>query len=64
MAPRRYILCQSRQVVQGWQYNIARLLFPLVQRNLRQREAGKAPDRIYWADALIWRLGFAAVPAA
>ena len=59
---RRYILLQSRTVVAGWQYALARLLFPLVRRDYRLREAGKRPDRWHWADKVLVRLGFGVIP--
>ena len=59
---RRYILLQSRTVVAGWQYALTRLLFPLVRRDYRLREAGKRPDRWHWADKVLVRLGFGVIP--
>ena len=58
---RRYILYQSQDLVAGWQYALARLLFPLVRRDYVLREAGKRPDRWHWADKVLIRLGFGVI---
>ena len=34
------------------------VLIPLVRRNYRLREAGKAPDDWYWADVLLVSWGY------
>ena len=34
------------------------VLLPLVLHDYRLREAGKRPDRLYWADYLVMKWGF------
>jgi hypothetical protein len=37
---------------------LALAIAPLVRRDYRLREQGKRPDRRYWADVLLLRLGY------
>jgi len=37
---------------------LALMLWPLVRWNYYQRELGVLPDQWYWADAVLYRLGY------